>query len=809
MEDTTALPNASSSATNAEIGHTGLWHRFGHARLVRALGIVVVIAAAATTAGSFFIATGATKIEPAPHDWTIIWIVNAVLILMVIALVLTEVVLLVQARMRKQPGARLQTRMVTLFALVAAVPAFIVAVVATVALDQGLDQWFSERTRAMVEASRLVARSYLNEHAQVLRDDIIAVANELEASHDVYLTDPERFKRILTSLAVTRSLPFSSLVNASNQTIMRAQINAPGKPPNVPDGVLPEVKAGAPTLIAPGATNLVGAVVKLRGYDNIFLFVARPVDQEVLEYMHLTDENITQYRKYASNRVVFQITFAILYVGVALVVLLAALWIGIALANRFVTPIRNLMLASNRVSRGDLSSRVPVTETKGDLHDLTERFNRMTEQLEQQREALLLASETNEKRRQFTEAVVAGVSSGVIGLDPYGLITLVNATACHTLGKPERELLGEDLEQVAPELAPILERARKVRRGQIQEQIRIGPEHDRRTYQVRLTREGTVTESKGFVITLDDISELVTAQRNSAWADVARRIAHEIKNPLTPIQLSAERLRRRYGERLADDVEVFDKCVTTIVRQVGDIGRMVDEFSSFARMPSATPEMGDLSDTIRQVVFLETVRQPQIAMSVDLPDKPIAAYFDARLISQALTNLLKNAVESIEKVGISNIKDPQVSIRGAVVGDFARIEICDNGRGWPDENRHRLLEPYVTTRDKGTGLGLAIVAKIIEQHGGQVELRDAEPDGQGRIGACFCFSLPVAPASSGQSLPPASRPDQLGAHGMEGAMAGADVEGTRPEPSTGQPAAQRSSHAQDPLQSSAQDFLEE
>lgn len=735
------------------------WRRLGHARLVRALGILVVVAATVTTATSFFIATGATSFEPSPQDWTIIWIVNAVLILMVIAQVLTEVVLLVQARMRKQPGARLQIRMVTLFALVAAVPAFIVAVVATVALDQGLDQWFSERTRAMVEASRLVARSYLNEHAQVLRDDIIAVANELESSHEVYLTDPTRFKRILTSLAVTRSLPFTSLVNSENQVLMRAQINAPGQPPNVPEGVLPEVKVGAPTLIAPGATNLVGAVVKLRGYDNVFLFVARPVDQEVLEYMHLTDENITQYRKYASNRLVFQITFAILYVGVALVVLLAALWIGIALANRFVTPIRNLMLASNRVSRGDLSSRVPVTETKGDLRELTERFNRMTEQLEQQRDALMMANETNEKRRQFTEAVVGGVSAGIVGLDPYGIITLVNATACQTFGKPERELLGEQLQKVAPELTPLLERARKVRRGQIQEQIRIGPESAQRTYQVRLTREGTVTESKGFVITLDDISELVTAQRNSAWADVARRIAHEIKNPLTPIQLSAERLRRRYGERLADDNEVFDKCVTTIVRQVGDIGRMVDEFSSFARMPSATPEMGDLSDTIRQVIFLETVRQPQIAIAVSLPEEPIHAYFDARLISQALTNLLKNAVEAIEKVGISYIDNPKVQVRAHLQGDFVRVEVCDNGAGWPKENRHRLLEPYVTSRDKGTGLGLAIVAKIIEQHGGQVELRDAEADAQGRIGACFCFSLP---ASSVAAPPSSNQKDEQG-----------------------------------------------
>lgn len=749
MNDTTAPPKQSDKGPFRRL----ISVRPRGATLLRTVGVIVIIAAVASTAGSFLIATGATDISPLSTDWTWIWIVNAVLILMVVALVLTELVLLIQARMRQQVGARLQTRMVGLFALVAAVPAFIVAVVATVALDQGLDQWFSERTRSMVESSRLVARSYLNEHAQVLRDDIIWVAGELEASHKIYETDRPRFQHILTSLAVTRSLPFTSLINKGGETLLRAQINTPAKPPKIPSGITKDVDVGAPTLIAPGSTNFVGAVVKLRGYDNVYLFVARPVDPQVLEYMRLTDENISEYRQYASNRLVFQITFAILYIGAALVVLLAALWIGIALANRFVTPIRNLMVASSRVSRGDLGGHVPIAGTKGDLHDLTVRFNRMTEQLRQQRQALILANETNEKRRQFTEAVVEGVSAGIVGLDPYGLITLVNATACQIFGRSERALLGEDLENVVPELAPIVERAGKARRGQIQEQIQLGDDTGLRTYQVRLTREGTMTESKGYVITLDDISELVSAQRTSAWADVARRIAHEIKNPLTPIQLSAERLRRRYGNRLSDDIEVFDKCVTTIVRQVGDIGRMVDEFSSFARMPTATLEDADLSDTIRQAVFLESVRQPEIGMSVDLPEAPIRAHFDARLISQALTNLIKNAVESIEKSGVSNIENPEIILRAHREGEFARVEVSDNGKGWPAENRQRLLEPYVTTRSKGTGLGLAIVAKIVEQHGGVVELRDAEPDANGRIGACFSFTLPLLPdARPGQPL---------------------------------------------------------
>ncbi len=719
------------------------WPRLSQNRALRMLGFGVVFASVLMSSISFLILSGATNIEPSPGVWTIIWIVTGILVLLMIALVVTEAVLLVQARLRHQPGAGLQARMVTMFAFVAAVPAALVAVVATIALNQGLDQWFSERTRAMVESSRLVARSYMLEHAQVLRDDIIWVATELEQAHATFLEDPARFERILTALAVTRSLPFTSLIDEDGNTLLRAQINVAGAYPKLPVGITQGVVEGIPTAIAPGTTNLVGSVIKLRGYDDTYLFVARPVDAEVLAYMRLTDENITEYRQYASNRLVFQITFTIMYVGLAVVLLLAALWIGIALANRFVDPIRNLMVASRRVSAGDLDVRVPVQEGRGDLRDLSNGFNRMTEQLKHQREALLQANEVNEKRRQFTEAVVEGVSAGIIGLDPFGAITLVNARACEMLGKTEIELMGEPMESIMPELSQTMEKARSARRGQVRDQIQLGNETDRRIYQVQLTREGTITESKGFVLTFDDITDLESAQRTSAWADVARRIAHEIKNPLTPIQLSAERLRRRYGNKLADDREVFDKCINTIVRQVGDIGRMVEEFSAFARMPESAPEMADLSDTIRQAVFLESVRLPEVEIVTLLPEDPIHAWFDTRLVSQTLTNLIKNAVEAFEEIQFTDGWKPVITVEGHIEANHARVSVSDNGKGWPKENRQRLLEPYMTTREKGTGLGLAIVARIIEQHGGIVELIDAEPDAVGRVGACVTFTLPL------------------------------------------------------------------
>ena len=527
---------------------------------LRVVGLVVVLLSVVVSSGSFLIMTGATDIEPTPEVWTVIWIVNGLLVLSVIALVLTEATLLLQARLRGEAGAGLQVRMVTMFAIIAAVPAALVAVVATISLNQGLDQWFSERTRTMVESSRLVARSYMLEHAQVLRDDIIWVATELEQARGTFETDRVKYQNILTALAVTRSLPFTSLISADGDTLMRAQINAPGVAPRVPDGLTQGVEEGVPTPIAPGRTNLVGSVVKLRGYDDTYLFVARPVDPEVLEFMRLTDDNITEYRQYESNRLVFQITFTIMYVGLALVLLLAALWIGIALANRFVDPIRNLMIASGRVSGGDLDVQLPVREGRGPA-----RFAEPVQQHDRAAQgaarALISANETNEKRRQFTEAVVEGVSAGIVGLDPYGTITLVNARTAEMVGRDEVSLVGEPIDEVIPALAG--DRPRQVvapRPDPRPDRDRLGPDY--RTYQVQLTREGSMTESKGFVLTLDDITDPLSAQRTGAWADVARRIAHEIKNPLTPIQLSAERLRRRYAKKLEDDFEVFDKCIT-------------------------------------------------------------------------------------------------------------------------------------------------------------------------------------------------------------------------------------------------------
>ncbi len=719
-----------------------------NSKFFRYFGFIIVFCVIILLFLSFLILPKTSIIELSPQAWSAIWIIGTILVLLIIALVLTEIILLIRARARKQAGSKLQSRMVAMFAFVAAVPAVIVAIIAAIVLNQGLDQWFSERMRSMVESSRLVARAYLLEHAQVLRDDIIWVAAELERATDSFATDKEKFQRILTALATTRSLPFTSLVSKDGDVLMRAQISVPGKPPQLPDGVIEEVEKNVPTFIAPGSTNLVGAVMQLNNYDDVYLFVARPVDAEVLEYMRLTDQNITEYRQYDSSRLVFQVTFTIIYIGVALIMLLVAVWIGIAFANRFIEPVRELMLASDKVSKGNLNVQIKETKQQGELNDLIKQFNLMTRQLKEQRQELILANEINEQRRQFTEAVLEGVSAGIIGLNPNEIITLVNSRACEIFSIEEANLVGKQLSKIVPQLALFFAKASSSMSSQYQDQIQLGTEQEGRIYQVRLTREGTKSQSKGYVITLDDLTDLMQAQKTSAWADVARRIAHEIKNPLTPIQLSAERLRRRYGKKLADDFEIFDKCVTTIIRQVGNIGRMIDEFSSFARMPKAVMQRADLSDTIRQAVFLESVRQPGIKIVAKLPKEPNFVEYDERLISQCLTNIIKNSVEAIEIAGIDKIKDPTIIIETRNFTNFVEISISDNGKGWPKENQRKLLEPYVTTRKKGTGLGLAIVAKIVEQHGGEMVLQDAKADKNGRVGACVIIRLPLEHSSS-------------------------------------------------------------
>jgi len=426
---------------------------------------------------------------------------------------------------------------------------------------------------------------------------------------------------------------------------------------------------------------------------------------------------------------------------VAMLFLVAAVAIGIHFAAQFAGPISRLITAAEQVRGGDLAARVPEGEKDDELASLSRAFNRMTYQIESQQRELREANRQLDERRRFTETVLTGVSAGVIGLDSLGRINLPNRSASALLGADLEQAIGQDLAEVAPEMAGLLDEAERRPDRLAQSQVELIRGNSTRTLLVRIAAEHNGRDISGFVVTFDDITELLSAQRKAAWADIARRIAHEIKNPLTPIQLAAERLRRRYLKEIKSDVETFTICTDTIIRHVGDIGRMIDEFSSFARMPTPVLKPENLVEIVHRAVFLQRTAHPEIVFEPVFPANPVAVSCDARLVGQALINIVKNAIESIEARRAENSASPPGHIRVSVAEEDgqAAVIIEDNGKGLPQHGREQLTEPYVTTRTKGTGLGLAIVKKIMEDHHGELVLEDGEPEGA-RVSLHFAAS---------------------------------------------------------------------
>lgn len=709
--------------------------RGGRNRVIRKLGLVFVIAALISITVTFFVLMGVTPIAPDGMATTVAMIINGILVAGLLVLIALEFISLLQARRRGRAAARLHGRIVTLFSVVAAVPAVLVAILATITLDRGLDRWFEDRTRLIIDNALTVAQAYLQEHARVLRGELIAMANDVDRAKTVYDFEPTRFDSFFQTQTSLRSLLGAFLMRSDGTVITRVIVNPDIEVLPPPPEAFGQADGGEPVLIAPGISNLVGGVMKLSAYDDMYLYVARAMDKRVVDYMRLAQEGASQYTVMEQSRFGVQVAFALVYTGVTLVLLLSSVWIGFGFANMLVSPIRRLIGAADQVSKGNLYVQVETDKSAGDLANLGATFNNMTAQLRGQREALLAANDQIDRRRRFTEAVLSGVTAGVIGVDDGGRITLVNRSALALLDVEEDDLLDQPVGTAVPELAEMLGEALAREDDRMREdQLSLHRQGRERTINVRVTSEQSTRSEHGFVVTLDDITDLVSAQRTSAWADVARRIAHEIKNPLTPIQLSAERIRRRYGKKITDDRTVFDQCVDTIIRQVGDIGRMVDEFSSFARMPKPTKSSADLRNTVREAAFLQTVANPEIAISTQLPEEPARACFDARLVGQALTNVIKNAAESVSALPPEQLEHGRITVTLHNQGDRLAIEVVDNGIGLPVENRQRLLEPYMTTREKGTGLGLAIVKKIMEEHGGGIELLDAPVDADGSGG---------------------------------------------------------------------------
>ncbi len=708
----------------------------------------LVAAALVSVTATYLAMTGTAPFRPDPRLILLLLNIDLVLVLLLATLVARKLVQIWVERRRGVAGAKLHTRMVLMFSLVAVTPAIVVAVFSALFLHFGIQGWFSDRIRTAVEESMVIADAYLKEHQELIRADVLATTSDLQRFGVNFSTSPERISDLLTDQALARGLPEVMMIDGTGQILAQSEysFSYATDQASIPAEVYDEAREKDVVLMIGSSDNRIRALAKIPSFIDAFLLVGRFVDPNVLDRIDKARRAVDAYESLEGERSGIVITFVMIFVLISVVLLLASVTLGLMVATRLVQPVSQLITGAERVRDGDLSFRVPLDGQGDELEALSRAFNRMTAQLETQRNELIAANRLNDERRRFTEAILGGVTAGVIGLDPERKIDLPNRSASDLLAIDLDGYLGMELTEVIPEFLPLFDDFGRDGDRSKPRQIEIRRDGVNLTLLARVTAEwaddGTVF---GYVVTFDDVTELQTAQRMAAWADVARRIAHEIKNPLTPIQLSAERLKRKYLKQINDDQDVFKTCTDTIIRQVSDIGRMVDEFSSFARMPSPKMRRENISDLVKSAVFLQ--KQAHVDITYDFDRKGIEDLqisCDAHQVNQCLINTLKNAAEAIE--GREKPEDGdlppgkiEISITVSPNNQHVFVAVSDNGKGLPAEHRERLTEPYVTTRSKGTGLGLAIVKKIMEDHGGELILSDGVESG-----ATITLSFPQA-----------------------------------------------------------------
>lgn len=674
----------------------------------------------------------------APASLNILWIlgINLILMLWLVAAVGATVLRLVRAR-TADPAARLHLRFVTLFAAAATAPALVVALLYGVLVNRGVEDWFSTRVQTVVENSATVFRSYLEEQKRYVREHVTLMSADLNGAAGALSDSPVTFGLFLAQQAADHDFPAAYLIDREGRVLARAE--RPGAPGFViPPAFAFEAADEGDIFVS---ANLARTLFRLKAYPDAYLYLVRPVGDGVVENLSEAEQALVSYRDATQSRDRIQAAFALAYAETALLVLIGAVWLGMGAASSISAPVGRLVQAAERVARGDLTARVDAGADPEEIAVLSRAFNDMTRDLSQQREALTRAGDQARRRRQFIETVLSEVSAGILAAGADGRITVANRQAVRLLDLPEDPVFASPtpLEDALPEVGEILAIARTV--GHAEGEVDINRSRETLRLRVRASRTG-----EGVVLTFDDITRLLSAQRNAAWRDVARRIAHEIKNPLTPIQLSAERIRRKFRRNVEPaDLDTFDRCTETIVRQVGDIGRMVDEFSAFARMPAPQVSDQDAAELLREAVFARRVADPDIDWVIGDPLPEAALRVDGRMLAQALANVLKNAVESVRARQGAD-PEPSGRIRVDIQTDASGVAfvIEDNGLGLPEKDRDRLTEPYVTTREKGTGLGLAIVKRILEDHGGDLVLGDV---GEGQ-GARVVLKLPPAAVAS-------------------------------------------------------------
>lgn len=653
---------------------------------------------------------------------TVIWLLNIdlIILLMLVAVIANKIVGLWSGRKRGLAGSHLHVRLVYTFSILAAAPAIIMTVFSAYFFHFGVQTWFSQRIQTAIHESQAVAEAYLEEHKQVIRADTLAMANDLDRQSVMLIGNSKALEQIVQTQSVLRNLSEVIVFDSMGRVLARSGLTFTLEFEDLPQFAMEQAKYGDVVIMTGGNDDRVRALVKLNGFVDSYLYAGRMVDPKVLAHLNATKEASQSYTDLEDRYSNLQVTVNMIFVIVGLLLVFIAIWFGLILARQLVSPIGALISASDRVRAGDFSTRVENFEGVEEFDYLGRSFNRMTKQIEEQQNELIQANRQLDRRRRLTETVLEGVSAGIVGLDQKGTINLANNSAAELLGLEQSVLTGSAVTNIFPDVDELLKEAHsnphKITQGEV---VFKAEGNSKKIFLVRIAIELIGEKEVGAILTFDDITELQSAQRKAAWADVARRIAHEIKNPLTPIQLSAERLNRRYLSQIQDKPEIFSQCIDTIIKHVGDIGHMVKEFSEFARMPEPVMKPSNLKTLINEVLVLQQQAHDHCKFEFKSDAKIEKAEFDAAQIRQALINLLQNSVDSIglrEDQAKGHVKIYLGNHDGQLF-----VSVSDNGIGFPEEeSRDSLTEPYVTYKQKGTGLGLAIVKKIMEDHNGKL-----------------------------------------------------------------------------------------
>lgn len=704
-------------------------------RFVQRMFWAVSIAVLAFLGFAFYHITGAQIDEIHPRYLVLAVLATLLLLLLLGGIVVSDAYRLWQRSRASLSGTRMQRRIFTMFCAVSIIPTLIVTLFSVLFFNVGVNSWFDRQVSTTLASSLSIARAYLQEHQTNIRNYALSIANAIEPRLGMINTNLRGFEQLLTLETSSRNLS-EAIIFTRDRVLARTALSFSLIFERLPETVMERANAGDVTVISQDGDKIQG-VLRISQFPDVYLLITRAVDPAVIAQMQAAQEASYHYTQLQAEMNGIQLQFLVAFCMLSLLMLIASIWAGMRLATRLIGPIAVLNQATERVRAGDYAIRVEEGPAHDEVGNLARAFNRMTSQIEAQRRDLLDANRALDARRRFSETVLSGVSAGVLSLSEDQLINLSNRRAGELLHvKPDSNLNGQRAVDILPELAQLLDQVRQKPNRSASGDMVLQHEQGTTMLNVRVSAERSDDVIEGYVVTFDDITQLVQAQRNAAWQDVARRVAHEIKNPLTPIMLSTERLRKKFASEITSDQEAFLRYVETISRHVRDIGTIVEEFVNFARMPSATLEVRALQPLLRKVVFSEKTVHSKVHYQLDMPEKSVQVKLDETLFSQAILNLLKNAAESLE--GAENIVDPHIVVRVFVTDETVHLLIIDNGPGFPADKLQSLVEPYVTTKTKGTGLGLAIVKKTIEEHGGVLQLLNDEKTG----GAIVKIELP-------------------------------------------------------------------